>query len=100
MRSQMGLIVCRATMAACSLQFIKTILDPFHGDRLEHIPHAPQCERASSWVYSLCAAFVLSRATRSAISSMRLSSCSNFWDSRHARMMPKPLQMRAPTHPP
>lgn len=43
MRSQMGLIVCRATMAACSLQFIKTILDPFHGDRLEHIPHAPQC---------------------------------------------------------
>ena len=64
MRSQMGLIVCRATMAACSFQFIKTILDPFHGDRLEHIPHAPQCERASSWVYSLCAAFVLSRATR------------------------------------
>ena len=34
---------CRATMAACSRQFIKTIL-PFHGDRLEHIPHAPQCE--------------------------------------------------------
>jgi len=30
-------------MAACSFQFIKTILDPFHGDRLEHIPHAPQC---------------------------------------------------------
>ena len=30
-------------MAACSRQFIKTIL-PFHGDRLEHIPHAPQCE--------------------------------------------------------
>jgi hypothetical protein len=27
-------------MAACSFQFIKTILDPFHGDRLEHIPHA------------------------------------------------------------
>jgi hypothetical protein len=40
-------------MAACSLQFIKTILDPFHGDRLEHIPHAPQCERASSWVVFL-----------------------------------------------
>jgi hypothetical protein len=39
----MGLIVCRATVAACSLQFIKTILDPFHGDGLEHIPHAPQC---------------------------------------------------------
>jgi len=38
-------------MAACSLQFIKTILDPFHGDRLEHIPHTPQCERAVSWVY-------------------------------------------------
>ena len=35
MRSQMGLIVCRATITACSFQFIKTILDPFHGDRLE-----------------------------------------------------------------
>jgi len=50
MRSQMGLIVCRATRAACSLQFIKTILDPFHGDRLEHIPHAPQCVDQSSAV--------------------------------------------------
>jgi hypothetical protein len=40
MRSQMRLIVCRATMAACSFQVIKTMLDPFHGDRLEHIPHA------------------------------------------------------------
>jgi hypothetical protein len=40
-------------MAACSLQFIKTILDPFHGDRLKHIPHAPQCERAVSLVYFL-----------------------------------------------
>jgi hypothetical protein len=91
MRSQMGLglIVCR------SLQFIKIL--PFHGDRLEHIPHAPQCERASSWVHSLCAAFVLSRATRSAISSMRASSCSSFWVSRHARMIPRPLQIRAPT---
>jgi hypothetical protein len=40
-------------MAACSFQFIKAILDPFHGDRLEHIPHAPQCGRAVSWVYFL-----------------------------------------------
>src|SRR5262249_51160589 len=43
------------------------------------------------------AAFVLSRATRWAISSMRASSCSSFWVSRHARMMPRPLQIRAPT---
>src|SRR5215475_10835225 len=47
------------------------------------------------WVLSR-AAFVLSRATRPAISSMRASSCSSFCVSRHARMMPKPLQMRAP----
>ena len=39
----------------------------------------------------------LSWATRSAISSMRLSSCSSFCVSRHARMMPRPLQMRVPT---
>src|SRR5262249_50784009 len=43
------------------------------------------------------AAFVLSRATRSAISSMRASSCSSFCVSRHARIMPRPLQIRAPT---
>jgi hypothetical protein len=29
-------------MAACSLQFIKTILDPFHGDRLEARLHYAQ----------------------------------------------------------
>jgi phosphatidylserine decarboxylase len=40
---------------------------------------------------------VLSRATRSAISSMRASSCSSFCVSRHARIMPRPLQTRAPT---
>src|ERR1700745_2128644 len=49
------------------------------------------------WLILSRAAFVLSRATRSAMSSMRASSCSSFWVSRHARMMPKPLQMRAPT---
>jgi hypothetical protein len=42
MRSEMRLIVCRATMAACSFQLVETILDPFHGDRLEHISHALQ----------------------------------------------------------
>jgi hypothetical protein len=31
------------------------------------------------------------------ISPMRTSSCSNFCVSKHIRMMPKPLQMRAPT---
>src|SRR5262245_4502417 len=45
------------------------------------------------WLVLSRAAFVLSRATRSAISSMRASSCSSFWVSRHARLMPKPLQM-------
>jgi hypothetical protein len=29
-------------MAACSFQFIKTILDPFHGDRLKARPHYAQ----------------------------------------------------------
>jgi hypothetical protein len=42
MRSQMALIVCRTTVASSSFQLIKTSLEPLHGDRLEHIPHAPQ----------------------------------------------------------
>src|SRR5262249_48344276 len=49
------------------------------------------------WLLLSRAAFVLSRATRSAISSMRVSSCSSFCVSRHARIMPRPLQTRAPT---
>src|SRR5262249_40558694 len=48
------------------------------------------------WLVLSRAAFVLSRATRSAISSMRASSCSSFCVSRHARIMPRPLQIRAP----
>jgi hypothetical protein len=47
------------------------------------------------WWFLSRAAFVLSRATRSAISSMRASSCSSFCVSRHARIMPRPLQIRA-----
>jgi hypothetical protein len=43
--------------------------------------------RWTSWALVLSrAAFVLSRATRSAISSMRASSCSSFCVSRHARI--------------
>jgi hypothetical protein len=41
------------------------------------------------------AAFVLSRATRSAIASMRASRWSSFCVSRHARIIPRPLQIRA-----
>ena len=63
------------------------------------LPACVQFERrwASSVLVLSRAAFVLSPATRWAISSMRASSCSSFCDSRHARIMPKPLQMRAPT---
>src|SRR5262249_17759274 len=39
------------------------------------------------WVALSRAAFVLSRATRSGISSMRASSCASFCVSRHARIM-------------
>ena len=53
------------------------------------LPADAQCEgRWASWVLVLSrAAPVLSWATRSAISSMRLSSCSSFRVSRHARMI-------------
>jgi len=60
------------------------------------LPACVQFERRwASWVLVRSrAAPVLSWTTRSAISSMRASSCASFWVSRHARIRPRPLQIR------